>query len=62
MSWLTGYAQIHGWRGYTSVEERLRRGLPFVRNWSLALDARFYDDHSWWVNRLERRSALISNL
>ena len=36
---LTGYAQIHGWRGYTSVEERLRHDLHYVRNWSLALDA-----------------------
>jgi len=36
---LTGYAQIHGWRGYTSVEERLRHDLYYVRNWSLRLDA-----------------------
>jgi putative colanic acid biosysnthesis UDP-glucose lipid carrier transferase len=35
---LTGYAQIHGWRGYTSVEERLRHDLHYVRNWSLWLD------------------------
>jgi lipopolysaccharide/colanic/teichoic acid biosynthesis glycosyltransferase len=36
---LTGYAQIHGWRGYTSLEERLRHDLYYVRNWSLTLDA-----------------------
>jgi exopolysaccharide biosynthesis polyprenyl glycosylphosphotransferase len=35
---LTGYAQIHGWRGYTSVEERLRHDAYYVRNWSLRLD------------------------
>jgi putative colanic acid biosysnthesis UDP-glucose lipid carrier transferase len=35
---LTGYAQIHGWRGYTSVAERLRHDLYYVRNWSLFLD------------------------
>lgn len=35
---LTGYAQIHGWRGYTSLEERLRHDLYYIRNWSLALD------------------------
>jgi exopolysaccharide biosynthesis polyprenyl glycosylphosphotransferase len=35
---LTGYAQIHGWRGYTSIEERLRHDLYYVRNWSLWLD------------------------
>jgi lipopolysaccharide/colanic/teichoic acid biosynthesis glycosyltransferase len=36
---LTGYAQIHGWRGYTSLEERMRHDLYYVRNWSLTLDA-----------------------
>jgi len=35
---LTGYAQVHGWRGLTSLEERLRHDLYYVRNWSLALD------------------------
>ncbi len=37
---LTGYAQIHGWRGDTSVEERLKHDLYYVRNWSWGLDAR----------------------
>jgi putative colanic acid biosynthesis UDP-glucose lipid carrier transferase len=37
---LTGYAQIHGWRGATSIEERLRHDLYYVRHWSLALDIR----------------------
>ena len=36
---LMGYAQIHGWRGYTSLDERLRHDIYYVRNWSLALDA-----------------------
>jgi lipopolysaccharide/colanic/teichoic acid biosynthesis glycosyltransferase len=36
---LTGYAQIHGWRGFTSLEDRLRHDLYYVSNWSLALDA-----------------------
>jgi putative colanic acid biosysnthesis UDP-glucose lipid carrier transferase len=35
---LTGYAQVHGWRGYTSIEERLRHDLHYVQNWSLLLD------------------------
>jgi len=37
---LTGYAQVHGWRGYTSVEERLRHDLYYVKNWSVGLDLR----------------------
>jgi exopolysaccharide biosynthesis polyprenyl glycosylphosphotransferase len=36
---ITGYAQIHGWRGLTSIEERLRHDTYYVRNWSLWLDA-----------------------
>jgi putative colanic acid biosynthesis UDP-glucose lipid carrier transferase len=36
---ITGYAQIHGWRGYSSLEERLRHDIYYVRNWSIALDA-----------------------
>jgi len=35
---LTGYAQVHGWRGYTSLGERLRHDLHYVNNWSLGLD------------------------
>jgi lipopolysaccharide/colanic/teichoic acid biosynthesis glycosyltransferase len=35
---ITGYAQIHGWRGFTSLEERLRHDLYYIRNWSLLLD------------------------
>ena len=36
---ITGYAQVHGWRGLTSIEERLRHDMYYVRNWSLWLDA-----------------------
>jgi len=39
-SGITGYAQVHGWRGYTSVEERLRHDLYYVRNWSIWLDVK----------------------
>jgi lipopolysaccharide/colanic/teichoic acid biosynthesis glycosyltransferase len=35
---LTGYAQIHGWRGYTSPEVRLQHDIHYVHNWSLGLD------------------------
>jgi len=39
---LTGYAQIYGWRGYTSVEERLKHDLYYVNNWSPALDLKIF--------------------
>jgi lipopolysaccharide/colanic/teichoic acid biosynthesis glycosyltransferase len=47
---LTGYAQIHGWRGYTSVAERLRHDLFYVNNWSLLLDIKILAGtlvHGW---------------
>jgi len=35
---ITGYAQVHGWRGFTSLEERLRHDLYYIRHWSFALE------------------------
>ena len=35
---LSGYAQAYGWRGQTSLEERLLHDLYYVKNWSLGLD------------------------
>lgn len=35
---LTGLAQIHGLRGDTSIEERLKYDLLYIKNWSILLD------------------------
>lgn len=35
---VTGWAQVHGLRGNTSIEDRLRHDLWYLENWSLALD------------------------
>jgi exopolysaccharide biosynthesis polyprenyl glycosylphosphotransferase len=35
---ITGWAQVNGFRGDTSIEERLRCDLFYIENWSLALD------------------------
>ncbi|WP_416208863.1 undecaprenyl-phosphate glucose phosphotransferase [Chloroflexus sp.] len=35
---LTGWAQVHGLRGDTSIEERTRYDLYYVENWSLLFD------------------------
>ncbi len=35
---MTGWAQIHGFRGDTSLEERIRYDLFYIENWSLGLD------------------------
>ena len=35
---ISGWAQVHGLRGNTSIEERLHADLWYLENWSLALD------------------------
>ena len=35
---ITGWAQVHGLRGNTSIEDRLRHDLWYLENWSIALD------------------------
>ena len=35
---LTGWAQVHGWRGNTSLDKRIEYDLYYIENWSLALD------------------------
>jgi Undecaprenyl-phosphate glucose phosphotransferase len=35
---MTGWAQIHGFRGDTSIEERLRYDLEYIQRWSLLFD------------------------
>jgi Undecaprenyl-phosphate glucose phosphotransferase len=37
---LTGWAQVHGWRGDTSLHERIEHDLYYIQNWSLGLDVR----------------------
>lgn len=35
---ITGWAQVNGWRGDTSIEERIKCDIYYIENWSLALD------------------------
>lgn len=35
---ITGWAQVNGWRGDTSLEKRIEFDLYYIRNWSLWLD------------------------
>jgi putative colanic acid biosynthesis UDP-glucose lipid carrier transferase len=35
---ITGWAQVNGWRGNTSIEKRIECDLYYIQNWSLALD------------------------
>jgi Undecaprenyl-phosphate glucose phosphotransferase len=37
-SGITGWAQVNGWRGNTSIEKRIEHDLYYIENWSLLLD------------------------
>lgn len=37
---MTGWAQVHGWRGDTSIHERLEHDLYYIQKWSFWLDLR----------------------
>ena len=37
-SGITGWAQVHGWRGNTSLSKRIEYDLYYIENWSLSLD------------------------
>lgn len=35
---ITGWAQVHGWRGDTSIDKRIEYDLYYIENWSVLLD------------------------
>jgi Undecaprenyl-phosphate glucose phosphotransferase len=37
---ITGWAQVNGWRGDTSINKRVEYDLYYLQNWSLAFDLR----------------------
>ena len=37
-SGITGWAQVNGWRGNTSIEKRIEYDLYYIENWSVSLD------------------------
>ena len=37
---MTGWAQVHGWRGDTSIHERVEHDLYYIQQWSFWLDLR----------------------
>jgi exopolysaccharide biosynthesis polyprenyl glycosylphosphotransferase len=39
-SGMTGWAQVHGWRGNTSLAKRIEYDLFYIENWTIALDVR----------------------
>jgi Undecaprenyl-phosphate glucose phosphotransferase len=37
---ITGWAQVNGWRGNTSIQKRVEHDLYYLRNWSFIFDLR----------------------
>jgi lipopolysaccharide/colanic/teichoic acid biosynthesis glycosyltransferase len=37
---MTGWAQVNGWRGNTSLERRIEHDLEYIENWSLWRDVK----------------------
>jgi Undecaprenyl-phosphate glucose phosphotransferase len=50
---ITGWAQVNGWRGDTSLEKRIECDIFYIRNWSLWLDLKilFLTVFRGFVNR-----------
>ena len=55
---LTGWAQVHGFRGDTSIEERIRHDIWYIENWSILLDLRIIllTILGGWYNREEAQN------
>jgi len=45
---ITGWAQINGWRGNTSIERRIECDLYYIERWSLAFDLRILIQTLWY--------------
>jgi putative colanic acid biosynthesis UDP-glucose lipid carrier transferase len=50
---ITGWAQIHGWRGDTDLQARIEHDLFYIDNWSLLLDLKiiFYTPFRGLINK-----------
>lgn len=44
---MTGWAQVHGWRGSTSLHQRIEHDLYYIQNWSIGLDVRIMIRTLW---------------
>jgi putative colanic acid biosynthesis UDP-glucose lipid carrier transferase len=44
---ITGWAQVNGWRGNTSLRRRLECDLYYISNWSLWLDIKILAMTVW---------------
>ena len=52
---LTGWAQVNGLRGNTSLEERIRYDLYYIENWSIVFDIKILFKTLWSIQSASRR-------
>ncbi|MCE2393794.1 undecaprenyl-phosphate glucose phosphotransferase [Candidatus Poribacteria bacterium] len=52
---LTGWAQVNGLRGNTSLEERIRYDLYYIENWSIGFDIKILLKTLWSIKRAPQR-------
>jgi exopolysaccharide biosynthesis polyprenyl glycosylphosphotransferase len=44
---ITGWAQVNGWRGNTSLDRRIEHDLFYIKNWSYGLDVKILTMTLW---------------
>ena len=54
---MTGWAQVHGLRGQTSIADRIELDNWYVQNWSLWLDVKVLVLNPWEVLRSRAEAA-----
>ena len=52
---MTGWAQINGWRGNTSLEKRIEYDLYYIERWSLGFDLEILVK-TWWRGVLRKNA------
>lgn len=51
---MTGWAQINGYRGDTSIEKRIEYDLYYIENWTMVFDIRVIFQREWILHFAER--------
>jgi Undecaprenyl-phosphate glucose phosphotransferase len=53
---ITGWAQLNGWRGNTSIERRIECDLYYIERWSLGFDLKILVQTIWYGFRINRNA------
>src|SRR5438034_5285480 len=58
---ITGWAQINGWRGQTSIEKRIEYDLYYIERWSLGFDLKILLLTFWSGFRSEEHTSELQS-